>query len=579
MNREAPRSGPLPGGGRAPLIDFESRDTLWMLTYALEGATRRLDELGAGERAVFTALCQLTQPLDVRQRCEATLAAAETLFGATASWILLRDDDRRQLQVSVSRGAGADAHADLAIPEDAGLVGRALTRREIVFVPRVTEEHGWFDDARMRRSRLQTLLLAPLVSEHRPVGVLALDSPRFSAARPPTGPDLARLEALAALAAVTIENARLFEHSERDRRRLREALEQRQQLREEVAALRDGGSSSTRHAMVGSSPAMEQIRAEIDIVAHADSTVLLTGETGTGKELVARAIHAGSHRRARPFVPVNCAALPEALVESELFGHERGAFTGAVQARAGKFELAHRGTLFLDEVGDLPIEAQAKLLRVLQDGLVERVGSTRSTPVDVRIVAASNVDLEHAMATGRFRADLYYRLSVFPIRLPPLRARRGDIALLATYFAMRCADQVGKTIEGFAPAALDRLTAYDWPGNVRELQNVVERAVLLTNGRVVPAGAVTIAPPGGSRAAKQEPRRPASQPETPVTTLADADRQAILRALETSGWRVSGPAGAARALGVKPTTLHSKMKRLGIRRPGTVAAPGDGGRP
>ena len=244
-----------------------------------------------------------------------------------------------------------------------------------------------------------------------------------------------------------------------------------------------------------------------------------------------------------------------------------------MQARPGKFELAHRGTLFLDEVGDLPPEAQAKLLRVLQDGTLERVGSTRQVTVDVRIIAATNVDLADAMASGAFRPDLYYRLSVFPMHMPPLRDRRSDIPVLAMYFATRCAEQVRKKIEGFAPAALDRLQAFDWPGNVRELQNVIERAVLLTNGSVIRSEAIGLSPASArsvrrATVATRAATAAAAVPSpTGMPTLADAERNTILRALETSGWRVSGANGAARALGLKPTTLHSKMKRLGIRRP------------
>jgi formate hydrogenlyase transcriptional activator len=543
-----------------------------MITYALQGTTGRLNELGAGERAVFTALRQLTQPLDVHQRCTATLDAARALFDTSASWILLHDEGSRRLDVCVYQGEGADCYAGLRVPNSEGLVGRALSRRELVFVPAVNGETGWYDVERMRQSGLRSVVLVPLVYDNRGVGVLALQSPRFSEAGPPDAVDLARLEALAALAAITIENARLFEHCERDRAELREALEQRQQLREEVSALqRCGAAAAPRYEMIGSSPSMERVRAEIGIVAGSDASVLVLGETGTGKELVARAIHRASARDGRPFVAVNCAALPEALVESELFGHERGAFTGAVQARAGKFELADRGTLFLDEVGDLPCEAQAKLLRVLQDHRLERVGSTRQTTVDVRIVAATNMDLERAMAAGMFRADLYYRLSVFPIRLPPLRERREDIPLLAMYFAMRCADQVGKHIEGFAPATLDRLLSHDWPGNVRELQNVVERAVLLTSGTVVRpdvVGLLEVQPRASQlNGAVRHTSGPPALQSRGVTTLDNADREAILMALDVSGWRVSGQHGAARALGLKPTTLHSKMKRLGIVRP------------
>lgn len=546
------------------------RHPSWMITYALEGAPGDENELGEGERILFTALLSLTQHLDVQQRCTATLTALETLFDATSTWILLHDQEHRRLQVCVFRGAGADCYAGIEVPDTAGLVGRALAQRELVFVPDVHAEAGWYDTERMRRSGLRSVLLVPLVCETRSVGVLALDSRRFSQDRPPSRLDIARLQALAALAAITIENARLFENSERDRRRLREALEQRRELRAQVKALRRQTAASGAQALlIGSSAALQRVRAEIELVARAEVTVLLCGETGTGKELVARAIHEASRRHAAPFVPVNCAALPDTLVESELFGHERGAFTGAVQAKPGKFELAHRGTLFLDEVGDLPLEAQAKLLRVLQDGQVERVGSTRATQVDVRIVAATNVDLEQSLAAGRFRPDLFYRLSVFPMQMPPLRERATDIPVLAMYFAHRCAERVGKSVDGFTPEALDRLGAYAWPGNIRELQNVIERAVLLTPGSVIEGkalgqlgAAVLCAPAAPSRA-------PAAVPVACAhgSTLEDADREVIVKALETTGWRVSGAGGAARVLGLKPTTLHSKMKKLGITRP------------
>ena len=264
-----------------------------------------------------------------------------------------------------------------------------------------------------------------------------------------------------------------------------------------VEEIRSDGDS-----MVGDSPALRRVREQIAQVAPTDSTVLIQGETGTGKELVARAIHENSARRERPLVKINCAALPRELVESELFGHEKGAFTGAIQQRRGRFELADGGTLFLDEVGELPLEAQAKLLRVLQEREFERVGGTRSLRVDVRVIAATNRDLQAEVSASRFRADLYFRLNVFPIALPPLRERRDDIPRLLQHFAAKTARRLGRAMDGIAPAFIERASAYDWPGNVRELENLVERAMIMSSGGTLdtnellapPMAAVTAAP-------------------------------------------------------------------------------------
>jgi formate hydrogenlyase transcriptional activator len=295
------------------------------------------------------------------------------------------------------------------------------------------------------------------------------------------------------------------------------------------------------------------------LAAPGDTTILLLGETGSGKELLARFIHERSARGKGPFVPVNCAALPEALVESELFGHEKGAFTGAIARKPGKFEIANLGTVLLDEIGDLPKEAQAKLLRVLQDREVHRVGSTRPIRVDVRVIAATNQDLEAAVEARAFRADLYYRLSVFPIRIPPLRERRDDIPALARHFAAYFAMKLHKRVTSLAPAAVRRLQEYDWPGNIRELQNVIERAVVLTQRTVIESDAIMVVPNSSSLATKSK--------STDPLTLADAERRAIVAALEAAHWKVSGTGGAADRLGLKPTTLHAKMKKLGVRRP------------
>ena len=305
--------------------------------------------------------------------------------------------------------------------------------------------------------------------------------------------------------------------------------------------------------MVGQSNAMREVLRAVEQVAATDSTVLVTGETGTGKELVARAIHARSARRDNILVTVNCAALPAGLVESELFGHEKGAFTGALSRKLGRFELANGGTIFLDEIGDLPLELQAKLLRVLQQGEFERVGGRETLKVNVRIIAATNRELERELGEQRFRADLYYRLNVFPIHVLPLRERREDIPPLVRHFALLFSNTMGRRIDSIPPSTMDALVRYHWPGNVRELQNVIERAVIVSQ-----QGTLELGPwhPAGP---------PAESSATPVT-LQDLERQHILKMLEATCWRVSGAKGAAALLGLKPTTLESRMKKLGIMR-------------
>jgi formate hydrogenlyase transcriptional activator len=310
--------------------------------------------------------------------------------------------------------------------------------------------------------------------------------------------------------------------------------------------------------IVGESRALKRILSQVGTVAATDSTVLLLGETGTGKELIARAIHAAGGRRSRALVTVNCATSPAGLLESEWFGHERGAFTGALSQKIGRFELAHQGTLFLDEIGDVPLDLQSKLLRALQEREIERLGSTRTVRVDFRLVAATNCDLEGMVAKREFRADLYYRLNVFPIRIPPLRDRREDIPLLVRYFAQRFAKRLRRPIESVSRESLEILCRWPWPGNVRELQNVIERAVILSQGTVL-------------MVPRSEFESPVPAASSPVT-LEDAERDHILRALEQTGWVIGGPAGAAVRLGLKRTSLVSTMRRLGIVRPVPAAA-------
>jgi transcriptional regulator with GAF, ATPase, and Fis domain len=307
--------------------------------------------------------------------------------------------------------------------------------------------------------------------------------------------------------------------------------------------------------IIGNSPALEAVLEQVERVATTGSTVLIQGETGTGKELIAQAIHNISSRCGRPFVRLNCAAIPLDLLESELFGHERGAFTGAIAQKIGRFELADKGTLFLDEIGDIPPALQPKLLRVLQEQEFERLGSTRTHKVDVRLVAATHRDLTDMVNRGEFRSDLYYRLNVFPVLLPPLRERRDDIPALVTHFVEVLGRRMGREIEHIPAETMSALSSYQWPGNIRELQNLIERAVILSNHGVLPNPLPTT---------EIEQRAAVSMGGT---TLRDSERTLILRTLETVGWIIGGPKGAAAKLGLKRTTLIHKMQKLGIARP------------
>ncbi|MDH3251912.1 MAG: sigma 54-interacting transcriptional regulator, partial [Ignavibacteria bacterium] len=339
----------------------------------------------------------------------------------------------------------------------------------------------------------------------------------------------------------------------RDLREITQAKEEIHTLQKENAyLLEEIKEEHNFEEIVGTSTAIRKVFRQIDKVASTDATVLLTGETGTGKELIARAIHNRSARSNHVMVKVNCAALPAGLVESELFGHEKGAFTGATAKKIGKFEMANRGTIFLDEVGELPLETQAKLLRILQEREFERVGGTQTLTVDVRVIAATNKNLDDFVHVGGFREDLFYRLHVFPIVVPALRNRSGDVPLLAQYFFGKFAATMSKRINGIAPETMEKLSHYHWPGNVRELANVIERAVILCEGSVLKGVEV-----GATR------RR-----SKPGSSLSDVEREHILTVLNDSDGVIEGSHGAARKLGLNPATLRSRMKKLGIKRSG-----------
>ncbi len=352
---------------------------------------------------------------------------------------------------------------------------------------------------------------------------------------------------------------------------LREALHQNEGLRAELEAENRVLKAELTHIhdfedIVGTSAPLRTVLQMADQVARTDATVLLTGETGTGKERVAHAIHRRGSRSGRPLVVVNCAALPPTLIESELFGHEKGAFTGATQAKAGRFELADGGTIFLDEIGDVPLEMQPKLLRVLQDGTFERLGSTRSRKVDVRVIAATNRNLPREIQEGRFRSDLFYRLNVFPIELPSLRERREDIPLLVWYFVQDSARRFGRTIASIPKASMDAMIAYGWPGNVRELHNVIERAVIVSTGPSLVVDERFGVP-------SVNPAFDADVPAEGLTLrekLEETEREHLLAVLRSCGFVIEGPGRAAERLGLPPSTVRDRMRKLGLQRPGRV---------
>jgi formate hydrogenlyase transcriptional activator len=391
---------------------------------------------------------------------------------------------------------------------------------------------------------IHSAVYIPLVLGSKPLGILTLGS---------TGESTFAQEELGLLlqvgdqVALAMENALAYE----------KVAEARNQLNTEKTYLEDEiRYDHNLEDIVGKSRALRETLSKAEVVAKTDATVLLMGETGTGKELIARLIHDKSSRRDHTFVKLNCAAVPSGLMESELFGHERGAFTGAVATKVGRFELAHHGSLFLDEVGDIALDLQPKLLRVLQEKEFERLGSTRTLKVDARLVAATNRDLSQMVASGEFREDLYYRLAVFPIQLPPLRERREDIPTLVEYFVARYASRMKKRIKEIPTQALRAMTEWTWPGNIRELQNIIERAVILTTGECLEVPLEELKPPRTGRASTETSRS---------LNLREVEREAILEALRKTNGRISGPHGAAALLGLKRTTLQYRMRLLNIR--------------
>ncbi len=474
----------------------------------------------------------------------------------------VRPEDSRSLHLVASAGNAKEGAQDLTRIEGAfhrfsmghRKIGQVAATGQPLLLPEVLGNEDWIADRDwVRREGIRTFAAQPLVFRGEVLGVLALFD-----RQPLASADFYWLRIFADHAAVNIANVRALEEIEFLQERLKE---ENSYLREEVSAAAGAGG------IIGASPALRKVLQQIELVAPAEATVLITGESGTGKELIARAIHERSPRAARPMIKVNCGAVPEALFESEFFGHVKGAFTGALRDKPGRFELADGGTLFLDEIGEIPLPMQAKLLRVLQEQEVERVGDARTRQVNVRLLAATNRDLKAEVQAGRFRQDLFYRLSVFPIESPPLRERREDIPLLAEHFIRTAAKRLGVKPPKFTQAAARQLAAPDWPGNVRELQNAVERAVILAQGGPLQFENSTPAP------APAIPGPTIDGAPAPVLTrgeLKQQERASISAALAQTGGKVFGPNGAAALLGMKPTTLASRIKALGLVRKPTA---------
>jgi formate hydrogenlyase transcriptional activator len=508
----------------------------------LEPASQRPQQQSESER--LKLLLDLTNALVSNLECRDLLrtvsASIRQVMRCDTVGVWLPDLEQvhlRQLAMDFPESKGF-VREDLLHPVEGSVLGEVFKSGKPIVVGVMSKQIAPEESPEARAEALESGCALPLISRGRTLGVLTLGSRLENSF---SGDDVDFLMRAAGQIAIAIENALAY----------REIAELKDKLAQEKLYLEDEiRGEMDFEGIVGQSSALRHVLSLVETVAPSDSTVLLLGETGTGKELIARAIHDRSRRKDRTFVKLNCAAIPTGLLESELFGHERGAFTGAIAQKTGRLELADQGTLFLDEVGDIPIEIQPKLLRALQEREFERLGSNRTKQVDVRLVAATNRDLDKMMQNREFRSDLYYRLNVFPIRIPPLRERPEDIPLLVRYFTQKYGRRMQKQIESIPAAALRKLSSWHWPGNIRELENFIERSVILTHGTALQA---------------------------PVKELSNNDRNAavagtheanerdeIIRVLKVTKGRIAGPDGAAARMDIKRTTLISRMKKLGI---------------
>jgi formate hydrogenlyase transcriptional activator len=499
---------------------------------------------------------RVVSKLDLRELLREICAGIRRVMQCDGVAVTLSDAETGQLRLCAfdhPGGKGVVHEGDIISVEGSETLVKAFRTGQPVCVGEVESRA----DPLASADGIKSMCQLPLISRERVLGVLSLGSSGDYG--------LAEGEAVFLLQvanqiALAVENALAYG----------EIANLKDKLAQEVVYLQDEIRTELKfEEIVGNSDVLARVLAQLDTVAPTDSTVLIYGETGTGKELIARAIHNLSSRKSNAFVKLNCAAIPTGLLESELFGHEKGAFTGAIAQRVGRFELANRGTVFLDEIGDIPLELQPKLLRVLQEREFERLGSTRTLRTDARLIAATNRDLEAMVEEQKFRSDLYYRLNVFPVRVPPLRERREDIPLLVRHFVQQFSRRMNRSVETIPSETMNRLVRYDWPGNIRELQNVIERAVVVSTGPVLKL------PPDDFRARVPSAQasngsRPSGDAGKMRGVLEDAERKQIMAALKQANWVVSGSKGAAALLGMKRSTLQAHMQRLGIRVSRTV---------
>jgi formate hydrogenlyase transcriptional activator len=491
----------------------------------------------------------MVSTLDLREVLSAVMTTSRRVMRSDSAVVMLPDGDSDQLRACAVSGPGSSEilQEGALIPIEGTLAGHVF-RTRAPWVGHVDDllTMDLKDDAKWRSSGFRVACVLPLISRNRVLGTLGLSRRDEN---PYIHDEIQFLMQIANQIAIAVENALAYGEI----RTLKDKLSlEKLYLEDEIRGDRQFED------IIGKSTALRRVLRQVETVAPADATVLIYGETGTGKELIARAIHNLSPRHRHAFVKLNCAAIPMGLLESELFGHERGAFTGAISQRIGRFELANHGTVFLDEIGDLPLELQPKLLRVLQDREFERLGSGRTLRSDARLIAATNADLGAMVEARRFRADLFYRLNVFPIHIPPLRERKEDIPLLVRYFVQRFARQTNRTIDTISSETLETLTRYPWPGNIRELENVIERAVILSSGPILKVPLEDLQSPVGPGPTNGKHE-----------TLEEIEREHILSIVKATKWVLAGPRGAAARLGMNRSTLQFRMKKLGIVRPGS----------
>ncbi|HVA01409.1 MAG TPA: sigma 54-interacting transcriptional regulator [Terriglobia bacterium] len=523
---------------KVPLFDSEGKP------YALAGVSTDITERKKAEEALLLEVSSvLLSHLDIRELFAAISATLRRVMPHEYATLALYEPESKELRLMSLEQPQTEAalEHEMLSPMQETLAGRVMNSRQPLVVNDLAGSSLNPKTARrLAAEGVKSACFLPLIVRDRVLGTLNLVSRREAAFQPK---EVELLSQVASHVAMALDNALAF----------RQVAELKERLAEEKLYLEDEIRTEYHfEEIIGESMALKRVLKQVETVGPTNATVLILGETGTGKELVARAIHDLSTRRDRTFIKLNCAAIPTGLLESELFGHEKGAFTGAIAQKIGRLELAHQGTLFLDEVGDIPLELQPKLLRALQEKEFERLGSTRTIPVDVRLIAATNRDLAKMVASHEFRSDLYYRLRVFPITVPPLRDRAEDIPILVHYFAQKHAERMHRKIESIPPETIEALVRWHWPGNIRELENIIERAVILSPGPVLRVPLAEINP------AEDEGASP--------DTLEEAEREHILRVLREARGIIGGPHGAATRLGLKRTTLNSKMRKLGITR-------------